>query len=130
MKNLLTRLIFILAEKGKHIGVNREKLRAALYLGYRFLCKLMYRFGNYLYLYHVEIPVTQKCSLRCKDCVFMMTKFEHPVDYDLEKLLTYMDRLFKVVDGIQIFRILGGEPFIYKNLALVIKKRKSMCRFR
>ena len=98
------------------------KLRAILYPCYRLVCKLMYRLGNYLFLYHVEMPVTQKCSLRCKDCVFLMTKFEHPIDYDLDNLLKYMDRLFNVVDGIQIFRILGGEPFVYKNLAPIIQK--------
>nr|MCR5755322.1 radical SAM protein [Acetatifactor sp.] len=107
---------------GKRIGMNREKLKSFLFPAYRFFCRIQYRLFNRLYLYHVEIPVTQRCTLKCKDCSFMMPYFEHPVDYDIESLLVYMDRLFSCVDTIQIFRILGGEPFVYKDLDRIIDK--------
>lgn len=81
--------------------------------------------GGVLYLYHVELPVTLKCSLRCKKCSFMMPYFKHPEDYDAGKLLGYMDTLFDCVDIIQIFRILGGEPFLYPNLDKIIDKALS-----
>lgn len=78
--------------------------------------------GGYLYLYHVEMPVTLRCSLKCKKCSFMMPYFTEPVDYDIDRLLEYMDKLFNCVDAVQIFRILGGEPFLYRNLAPIIEK--------
>lgn len=117
----LLKIIYYFAEKGKHIGVKRVALRARLFPIYRFACKVMYKIFNYLYLYHVELPVTQKCNLRCKHCVFMMPYFENPVDFELDKTLKYMDKLFDSVDAIQIFRILGGEPFLYADLKMVVQ---------
>ncbi len=125
MRELLQRIIYIFAEKGKMIGVSRGNLKSFLFPLYRLICKVFYKCFDYLYMYHVEIPVTQKCTLKCKDCSFMMPYFEHPIDYKAEDLLKYMDRLINSVDSIQILRILGGEPFVYKDLDLIISKALS-----
>ncbi|MBE5859160.1 MAG: radical SAM protein [Butyrivibrio sp.] len=122
MKKVFQETIFLLAEKGKKIGINREKLKACLFPIYRWFCWVEYKLFNHVYLYHVEIPVTQRCTLKCKDCSFMMPYFENPKDYYIDDLLAYMDRLYECVDTIQIFRILGGEPFVYKDLDQIIKK--------
>ena len=52
----------------------------------------------------------------------MMPRFKHPVDFPVNDLLKYMDKLFDAVDTIQIFRILGGEPFLYKDISAIIKR--------
>lgn len=125
MKDGLLRIIYYYAEKGKHIGVKRVALRARLFPLYRLVCKVLFKCFNFLYIYHVELPVTQKCNLRCKKCVFMMPYFEHPVDFNVEDCIKYMRKLFEAVDAIQIFRILGGEPFLYKDLAPIISEAVS-----
>ena len=125
MKNALMKLIYFLAEKGKLIGINRDKLKALLYPAYRFFRYVIYTIGGYLYLYHVEMPITQRCNLRCKHCIFMMPYFKHPVDYPVNTLLQDMDKLFDAVDAIQIFRLLGGETFLYKDLDPLIEKALS-----
>ncbi len=130
MKEVFQNSIYFFAEKGKKIGVNREKLKACFFPLYRAFCRIEYKCFNHVYLYHVEIPVTQRCTLKCKDCSFMMPYFEHPQDYSVNDLLTYMDRLFECVDTIQIFRILGGEPFMYKELDRVIIKALSCSKIR
>lgn len=130
MKNIFLNSIYYFAEQGKKIGVNREKLKSVLFPMYRLFCAIQYKCFDNIYLYHVEIPVTQRCTLRCKDCSFMMPYFEHPKDYDVNELLKYMDRLFECVDTIQIFRILGGEPFVYKDLNLIIEKALSSKKVR
>ena len=71
------------------------------------------------------MPVTQRCNLRCKHCIFMMPYFKHPIDYQVDKLLQDMDKLFDAVDAIQIFRLLGGETFLYKDLNPLIEKALS-----
>lgn len=122
MKTGLTNIVYFFAEKFKHLGKIREKVKAALRPFYMFVCWLLWKSKRYLYLYHVELPVTLRCSLRCKKCVFMMPYFEKPTDYDVDDLLLYMDRLFDCVDAIQIFRILGGEPFLYPELGKIVDK--------
>ena len=52
----------------------------------------------------------------------MMPYFKHPVDYPAETLLSDMDKLFAAADTIQIFRLLGGETFLYKDLNPLIEK--------
>jgi hypothetical protein len=52
----------------------------------------------------------------------MMPYFKNPVDFDLEDNLKYSRKLFEVIDAIQIFRILGGEPFLYKDLKPIIQE--------
>ncbi|MBE5832627.1 MAG: radical SAM protein [Butyrivibrio sp.] len=130
MKVVFHNVIYFFAEKGKRIGLNREKLKACFFPLYRAFCSIEYKCFNHIYLYHVEIPVTQRCTLKCKDCSFMMPYFERPKDYNVIDLLKYMDRLFECVDTIQIFRILGGEPFVYKDLDLIIQKALSCTKVR
>lgn len=130
MKKIFQDTLFILAEKGKMIGMNREKLKSMFFPIYRAFCRFEYKLFDQVYLYHVEIPVTQKCTLKCKDCSFMMPYFENPKDYDTNSLLAYMDRLFECVDTIQIFRILGGEPMVFRDLDLIINKAISCSKVR
>ena len=131
VKDALMKLIYFLAEKGKLIGINRSKLKAFLYPAYRFFCCVIYRIGGgYIYLYHVELPLTQRCNLRCKHCSFFMPYFKNPVDFPLEDLIKYIDRLHEAVDSVQIFRILGGEPFLYKDLYAIVKKAIACQKFK
>ena len=131
MKTAIMKLIYFLAEKGKLIGINRGKLKALLYPAYRLFCYVIYRVGGgYIYLYHVELPITQRCNLRCKHCSFFMPYFKHPVDFPVEDLIKYMDRLIEAVDTVQIFRILGGEPFLYKDLYAIVEKAIASPKFK
>lgn len=124
MKNLFMRAVYAIVEKLKHTGGIRMKLKAAFSPCYRLFCRILWYRGT-LYLYHVELPVTLKCSLKCAKCGFLMPYFQNPVDYPAKDLLLYMDKLFDCVDTIQIFRILGGEPFLYRDLEAVIRKALS-----
>lgn len=121
MKTIITKMIFFFAEKFKHTGKIRINIKRFFFPCYRFVCRVLWKYG-YLYLYHVELPVTQKCSLKCAKCCFFMPHFKNPIDYEVENLLGYMDKLFECIDAIQIFRILGGEPFLYKDLEAIINK--------
>ena len=56
MKNALMKLIYFLAEKGKLIGINRDKLKALLYPAYRFFCYVIYTIGGGTYTY-----ITLRC---------------------------------------------------------------------
>lgn len=130
MRTELLKIIYPWAEKLKVAAKPRAWLKASFfYPCYLLICRLLWHRG-YLYLHHVELPVTLRCSLRCKNCSSMIPHFSHPADYKIQDLLQYMDRLFDSVDRIQIFRILGGEPFLYPDLDLVIEKALSCPKIR
>ena len=71
---------------------------------------------NKVYLYRTDISITECCNLRCKKCNMLMPYFESPKHKTVESLKEDIDTYFKWVDNVQLFNILGGEPFIYPHV--------------
>lgn len=69
----------------------------------------------------VEIALTARCSLRCRDCMNLMQYYHKPKDIGLEKNIKAIERICDAADYIMYFHVLGGEPFLYKELAEVLK---------
>ena len=78
-------------------------------------------FFNHIYVRQVELVVTTRCSLRCKDCANLMQYYSRPYDIDTDKLLVDVKRFLAKVDKVGDFRILGGEPFLYQNLSELLR---------
>ena len=70
----------------------------------------------------IDIQITEKCSLKCKDCSNLMQYYAKPVDEDFEILTSALDKLMNSVDYIYEIRIIGGEPLMYKNISSVMEK--------
>ena len=77
-----------------------------------------YKLGYYEYL---EIPITTKCSLKCKHCSNLIPCYKNPHDYDLNMLIKSINAFLECINKIVYIRVLGGEPFISKNLYDVLK---------
>lgn len=65
-----------------------------------------------LTIIHLGFCVSEKCSLKCKDCSFLMPYYEHPQNIDLDYYKPALDRFLETIDYIAEFRIYGGEPFM------------------
>lgn len=76
---------------------------------------------NKLILARTDLSITEYCNLRCKNCNMLMPYFKNPVHRDFNKLKADIDIYFKWVDKVQLFNILGGEPFIYPNVYEITK---------
>ena len=70
----------------------------------------------------VDVQITEKCSLKCKDCSNLMQYYQKPVDAEQGILFDSMDRLMSIVDYVNELRILGGDPFMNKEIHKYIKK--------
>lgn len=68
----------------------------------------------------LDVVVTERCSLRCKDCSNLMQYYRNPKDCDLDILLLAIDRFMTNVGELHEARVIGGEPFMYTKLAEVI----------
>ncbi len=75
-----------------------------------------------LYIPYVELVVTTKCTLRCKNCANLMHRYESPYDVDFDTIIKSIDKITACCSEISIFRILGGEPFCNKNLKYIINR--------
>lgn len=68
---------------------------------------------NKLFLARTDLSITEYCNLRCKNCNMLMPYFKHPKHRDLEVLKADLNAYFQWVDQVQLFNLLGGEPFLY-----------------
>jgi len=69
----------------------------------------------------IDLMLTEKCSLKCKDCSNLMQFYAKPVDEDFDIVISSIDTLMKTVDFVREIRLLGGEPLMYKKVDLVVK---------
>jgi organic radical activating enzyme len=70
---------------------------------------------------HLSVSITTRCTLHCKACANLMQYYgTRAEDYDIEVLLQSLNKVFSAVDHIILFRIIGGEPLLYKNLVDII----------
>lgn len=86
------------------------------------LCHDSYLTPKKLFLRSVDIIVTERCSLRCRDCSNLMRYYKSPKDTEFNILVKEINKLCELVDEINEFRVLGGEPFMNKDFHLIIKR--------
>jgi hypothetical protein len=75
-----------------------------------------------LYLNQLNVVVTERCTLKCKHCSSLIPLYKQPEDCNTEVLLISLWYLLECVDGISRIEVLGGEPFLNKDLPKIIKK--------
>ena len=68
-----------------------------------------------LYLNSIDLVLTEKCSLKCKDCSNLMQYYAKPVDEDFDTLINSIDKILSNVGFIREIRIIGGEPLFIKK---------------
>ena len=77
---------------------------------------------DFLKVNSIDLVLTEKCSLKCKDCSNLMQYYEKPIDNDLDVILKSFDNFIQSVDYCYEVRMIGGEPLIYKNIDKVLEK--------
>lgn len=75
-----------------------------------------------IFLRSLDLIITERCSLRCKDCSNLMQYYADPKNCDLDMLFRSIDVFFTVVDEVIEFRLLGGEAFIHKEWPTVVRR--------
>jgi organic radical activating enzyme len=78
------------------------------------------QFDGKIIIPSIDVIVTEKCTLKCADCANLMPYFATPKNLDFELIMSSLDNIFSVTDMVIELRILGGEPFILKNIEKII----------
>jgi len=86
------------------------------------LCHDNYLIPDKLFLKSVDIIITECCSLKCRDCSNLMQYYKNPKDCEIKELMKSIDAFCNIVDEVNEFRVLGGEPFMNKDFDLIIKR--------
>lgn len=78
-------------------------------------------FYNEFYVELAQICLTERCSLKCKACAHGCYAVDAgSPDMSLEMAKESADSFFDKVDLIKEFVLIGGEPFLYKELDKII----------
>lgn len=76
--------------------------------------------GDKTYMRSLDVMVTTKCSLKCRNCSNLMQYYTDAKNTDHQEILQALDKLYKNVDHISEFRVIGGEPLMNKGWADVV----------
>jgi len=83
-------------------------------------CHQGYFSENELFLRSVDLVITEKCSLKCKDCSNLMQYYEKPVDVGIDEISRDFEVLASNVNHIFEVRLIGGEPFMNKDIYKIL----------
>lgn len=64
----------------------------------------------------LEVFITEKCSLLCRDCTHLIPYYCNRKHHSMVEVRIALERLFTVVNKVQDFVILGGEPLLHPEL--------------
>lgn len=114
---------FYAEDKNNYINV---KLVDFFIYCYNFFIGIWKKFPIFLlnsdFYEYLEIPITTKCTLKCKNCSNIIPYYEKPCHMDLEKMLESIDIFLDCIKNIVYIRLLGGEPFLNPDLLKIINK--------
>lgn len=73
------------------------------------------------YLDYTEMFITSFCNLRCRYCSASIPYYLNKYHVDLDLILRQEAAYLEAVDGVETFRLLGGEPFLHPQLAQIME---------
>ena len=76
-----------------------------------------------IFLPSVTLIINQRCSLRCKYCTSYMNEYDihEKIDFPLQQICNDIDCFFGAVDMVGTITVMGGEPFMHKDISLIIE---------
>lgn len=67
------------------------------------------------------LVVTEKCTLKCKNCDAYMPYHHHPKQANYEEIIQNYNTILDVCGFVDSVDLLGGEPLLHPNLDLILK---------
>lgn len=110
----------------KNIKVNHPRNYGKYMLGTCLRSHFNYSQRNNLYIRSIDLVITEKCSLKCKDCANLMQYFSHPKNCDTTKVIKSAKLLADICDEINEIRIIGGEPFMDRDWVEIVEEIKKI----
>lgn len=86
--------------------------------------------GNRFVLPRMTVIMSTKCTYRCKNCINMIPYYRRQKDIASEQIIRDIDNVAACVDEWIFCELIGGEPFLYKDLMIVLQHVISMEKIR
>ena len=89
-------------------------------------CQESYLDNDALFIRSVDLVITEKCTLKCRDCANLMQFFESPKNIDADSAINGIKALAQRCNMINEVRVIGGEPFINKDIYKIIAELNTI----
>jgi len=78
--------------------------------------------GDYFVSPFVTSVITQKCTLRCRDCAQLIPYYDAPVHFSKESVINDLRQYAKAFDVVPEISLHGGEPFLHPEIDAICKE--------
>lgn len=85
------------------------------------LRRLSKEMDNKFIISRIAVSVTNQCSLKCRDCNNLMPYCKERFVIGVNEQIKDIKTILEYVDAIINLEIIGGEPFVYKQLPELLK---------
>ena len=118
--------IVVTTMKGSYIDIAKELVDAG-FVEYRDFCiferfaeEWHLRWKRQCVLAKIDTVITSHCTLRCKNCNMFIPYAKDVCDFSFDRLRKNFDTFFASVDFVYEYTLLGGEPFLHKDLKHIL----------
>jgi organic radical activating enzyme len=80
--------------------------------------------GN-LNIKYIDLVITERCSMKCVDCSNLMQYYKNPRNSTFEEVKKSVEVTMSSIDYLSEFRVIGGEPFMNKDIGRIINLLKT-----
>lgn len=70
---------------------------------------------------NIDLPITTKCSLNCRNCCSLIPMYQEKNNFDIEEILKNLQSFLDCIDLVVRVNVLGGEPMLHPHLDRVIR---------
>lgn len=74
---------------------------------------------------NIDLPITTRCTLRCKHCANLIPQYKNASDFSLDNILDGLNKFLECIDLVVRVNVLGGEPMMHPQLAEIIEALNS-----
>ena len=109
----------------KNYDVNKHKHSvSSLYMKNRLdVCRKsheLYFDKDKTYMRSLDVMITTRCSLKCRNCSNLMQYYKNPENTDGSEIIKALNILHNNVDFISEYRVIGGEPLMNRDWASIV----------
>ena len=74
---------------------------------------------------YIDLVITERCSMKCVDCSNLMQYYKNPRNSTFEEVKKSVEVTMSSIDYLSEFRVIGGEPFMNKDIGRIINLLKT-----
>lgn len=81
----------------------------------------MYKY-NKVYISDITYTITERCSLKCKNCNAFIPLYHDAKNYSVERVMEDFERFFQWVDYVNVLSLCGGDAMVNPQFSEILEE--------